>query len=157
MEQDLNHRQRRARGDTTATNARCTRRANATGRSTNCHQSDEERQGARSRWSSSGDFQVRGSRSSEVLLPICLKPSGQQRQFRGTLKTLRSHTYSSAKVTGQITIIVGSRYLAISWENSGVLAESLQPESQCGYRTKRGTVDMTFAVKKLQEKCWEQH
>ena len=92
-----------------------------------------------------------------MLLPICLKPSGQQRQFRGTLKTLRSHTYSSAKVTGQITIIVGSRYLAISWENSGVLAESLQPESQCGYRTKRGTVDMTFAVKKLQEKCWEQH
>ena len=32
-----------------------------------------------------------------------------------------------------------------------VLAESLQPESQCGYRTERGTADMIFAVQQLQE------
>ena len=38
-----------------------------------------------------------------------------------------------------------------------VLAESLQPESQCGYRTERGTVDMIFAVPQLREKCREQH
>ena len=37
------------------------------------------------------------------------------------------------------------------------LAESLQPESQCGYRTERDTVDMIFAVRQLQEKCREQH
>ena len=31
------------------------------------------------------------------------------------------------------------------------------PESQCGFRSKRGTVDMVFAARQLQEKCQEQH
>ena len=31
------------------------------------------------------------------------------------------------------------------------------PESQCGFRSGRGTVDMIFSVKQLQEKCIEQH
>lgn len=31
------------------------------------------------------------------------------------------------------------------------------PESQCGFRAARGTMDMAFAVRQIQEKCREQH
>ena len=31
------------------------------------------------------------------------------------------------------------------------------PESQCGFRSGRGTADMTFAYRQLQEKCLEQN
>ena len=31
------------------------------------------------------------------------------------------------------------------------------PESQCGFRSGRGTVDMIFSVRQLQEKCIEHH
>ena len=37
------------------------------------------------------------------------------------------------------------------------LETGLLPESQCGFRTGRGTVDMIFAARQLQEKCKEQH
>ncbi|BHF68721.1 hypothetical protein SprV_0301176000 [Sparganum proliferum] len=35
------------------------------------------------------------------------------------------------------------------------LEQSLLPESQCGFRRHRGTTDMIFAVRQLQEKCQE--
>ena len=34
--------------------------------------------------------------------------------------------------------------------------QGLLPESQCGFRAKRGTADMIFAARQLQEKCQEQ-
>ena len=37
------------------------------------------------------------------------------------------------------------------------LESGLLPESQCGFRAGRGTVDMIFAARQLQEKCREQH
>lgn len=37
------------------------------------------------------------------------------------------------------------------------LEDGLLPESQCGFRKRRGTVDMIFAARQLQEKCQEQH
>lgn len=37
------------------------------------------------------------------------------------------------------------------------LETGLLPESQCGFRAGRGTVDMIFAVRQLQEKCQEQN
>ena len=42
-------------------------------------------------------------------------------------------------------------------DDHSVLAESLQPENQCCYRTKRGTVDIIFAVRKLQKKFRKQN
>ncbi|XP_034071876.1 LOW QUALITY PROTEIN: uncharacterized protein LOC117545945 [Gymnodraco acuticeps] len=35
--------------------------------------------------------------------------------------------------------------------------ESILPESQCGFRKSRSTVDMIFTARQLQEKCREQH
>ena len=37
------------------------------------------------------------------------------------------------------------------------LEQGLLPESQCGFRKGRGTVDMIFAARQLQEKCQEQN
>lgn len=37
------------------------------------------------------------------------------------------------------------------------LEDGLLPESQCGFRKERGTTDMIFAVRQLQEKCQEQN
>ena len=37
------------------------------------------------------------------------------------------------------------------------LAERVYPESQCGFRPGRSTVDMIFSVRQLQEKCREQN
>ena len=37
------------------------------------------------------------------------------------------------------------------------LVDSVVSESQCGFRKNRGTIDMIFAVRKLQENCVEQH
>lgn len=37
------------------------------------------------------------------------------------------------------------------------LAETILPESLCGFRPCRGTVDAIFVVKQLQEKSLEQH
>ena len=36
------------------------------------------------------------------------------------------------------------------------LAERVYPESQCGFRAERSTVDMVFSLRQLQEKCREQ-
>ena len=36
------------------------------------------------------------------------------------------------------------------------LAKCVYPESQCGFRTERSTVDMIFSLRQLQEKCREQ-
>ena len=35
------------------------------------------------------------------------------------------------------------------------MAEEVNPESQCGYRENRSTVDMLFAARQVQEKCRE--
>ena len=36
------------------------------------------------------------------------------------------------------------------------IADNVLPESQCGFRSGRGTVDMIFTIRQLQEKCQEQ-
>lgn len=37
------------------------------------------------------------------------------------------------------------------------LGDDMLPESQCGFRKQRGTTDMVFTARQLQEKCQEQH
>ena len=38
-----------------------------------------------------------------------------------------------------------------------VLSNNIIPESQCGFRAGRGTTDMIFTIRQVQEKCREQH
>jgi hypothetical protein len=37
------------------------------------------------------------------------------------------------------------------------IEQGLLPESQCGFRKERGTTDMIFAARQLQDKCQEQN
>ena len=55
-------------------------------------------------------------------------------------------------VTGKILATVLLNRLNEHLEQSGLL-----PESQCGFRKDRGTTDMIFTARQLQEKCQEQN
>ena len=38
-----------------------------------------------------------------------------------------------------------------------MITQENMPESQCGFRSNRGTVDMIFVLRQIQEKCREQN
>ena len=52
--------------------------------------------------------------------------------------------------------IVGKVFARVILKRLQVLAERVLPESQCGFRSKRSTIDMISAIRLLQEKCREQ-
>ena len=52
--------------------------------------------------------------------------------------------------------IVGKLYARVVLMRLQKLAERVYPESQCGFRAERLTVDMIFSLHQLQEKCREQ-
>ena len=52
--------------------------------------------------------------------------------------------------------IVGKVFARVVLGRLQLLAERIYPESQCGFRTGRSTIDMIFSVRQLQEKCREQ-
>jgi len=53
--------------------------------------------------------------------------------------------------------IVGKVYARVLLIRLQKLAERIYPESQCGFRAGRSTIDMVFSLRQLQEKCREQH
>lgn len=52
--------------------------------------------------------------------------------------------------------IVGKVYARVLLIRLQKLAERVYPESQCGFRAGRSTIDMVFSLRQLQEKCREQ-
>ena len=52
--------------------------------------------------------------------------------------------------------VVGKVFARVVLKRLQVLAEQVYPESQCGFRANRSTVDMIFSLRQLQEKCREQ-
>ena len=52
--------------------------------------------------------------------------------------------------------IVGKLYGRVVLSRLQKLAERVYPDSQCGFRAGRSTVDMIFSLRQLQEKCREQ-
>ena len=53
--------------------------------------------------------------------------------------------------------IAGKIFARIFLNRLSKHAESFLPEAQCGFRAGRGTVDMIFSLKQIQEKCIEQN
>ena len=53
--------------------------------------------------------------------------------------------------------IVGKIYARVLLVRLQKLAERVYPESQCGFRAGRSTIDMIFSLRQLQEKCREQN
>ena len=52
--------------------------------------------------------------------------------------------------------VVGKVFARVALTRLQILAERTLPESQCGFRTGRSTIDTIFSVRQLQEKCREQ-
>lgn len=52
--------------------------------------------------------------------------------------------------------VTGKIFARVMLERLQRLAERLYPESQCGFRKNRSTVDMMFSLRLIQEKCREQ-
>ncbi|XP_047490913.1 uncharacterized protein LOC125040403 [Penaeus chinensis] len=52
--------------------------------------------------------------------------------------------------------IVGKVFARVTLTRLQTLASRVYPESQCGFRAGRSTVDMVFSLRQLQEKCQEQ-
>ena len=52
--------------------------------------------------------------------------------------------------------IVGKIFARVILTRLQKLADRVYPESQCGFRSNRSTIDMIFSVRQLQEKCREQ-
>ena len=52
--------------------------------------------------------------------------------------------------------IVGKVFARVALGRLQSLASRVYPESQCGFRASRSTVDMIFSLRQLQEKCHEQ-
>ena len=52
--------------------------------------------------------------------------------------------------------IVEKLFARIALKRLQVLAERVYPESQCGFRANRSTIDTVFSLRQLQEKCREQ-
>ena len=52
--------------------------------------------------------------------------------------------------------IVGKVFDRVILTRLQKLAERIYPESQCGFRAKRSTIEMVFSLRQLQEKCREQ-
>ena len=53
--------------------------------------------------------------------------------------------------------IVGKVFARVTLNRLQNLALRVYPESQCGFRVRRSTVDTIFSLRQLQEKCREQH
>ena len=93
-----------------------------------------------------------------------LKDSGVQRQSRRNSRISLLSTSTRVKVPGSATTTtvaflfsqLQERYLLLN-RLLVHLEQGLLPESQCGFRKGRGTTDIIFAARQLQEKCQEQH
>ncbi|XP_063584666.1 uncharacterized protein LOC134762226 [Penaeus indicus] len=53
--------------------------------------------------------------------------------------------------------VTGKVFARVLLARFQALANRVYPESQCGFRSNRSTVDMIFSLRQIQEKCREQH
>ncbi|VDL94808.1 unnamed protein product [Schistocephalus solidus] len=80
---------------------------------------------------------------------------GAKDKFPGISKTSGRGTGKSVNHKGISLLNIAGRIFARNLLNrlNGHLEQGLLPESQCGFGRHRGTTDMIFAARQLQEKC----
>ena len=83
-------------------------------------------------------------------LMLARKKCSQSRRPRGKRCWLTSRTLPQAHVSSKFALVTLTRLQS--------LASQVYPESKCGFRAERATVDMIFSLelRQLQEKCREQ-
>ena len=64
--------------------------------------------------------------------------------------------YCNNSIGISLLSIDGTVYARVIMIRLQKLAEPIYPESQCGFRNKRSTIDMVFSIRQLQYKCREQ-
>ena len=91
----------------------------------------------------------------EEVIPQQLKDASIIRLYK------KGNRQLSDNYRGISLLVIAGKILARVLLNRLILIVQLEhgllPESQCGFRGGRGTVDMIFAARQLQEKCQEQH
>ena len=100
-----------------------------------------------------------------LTLPGCSKCSGSMASSHRTSGMPTSSTCTKTRVIAHpATTTAGSASIAGKIQARIMLnritkhiLDDVVSESQCGFRKQRGTVDMVFAIRQLQEKCVEQH
>ena len=96
-----------------------------------------------------------------VLLLLCWKEGTVPQDMRDanivTLYKNRGDRSDCNNYRGiSLLSVVGKVFARVALTKLQILAERTLPESQCGFRTGRSTIDMIFSVRQLQEKCREQ-
>ena len=78
---------------------------------------------------------------------------------KGTLpQDLRNAVIVSLyKIKGEKSDCLNYRGITLLSVAGNILAQENTPESQCGFKSNRGTVDMIFVLGQIQEKCTEQN
>ena len=124
-------------------------------------------QGSRIRCNSCWDIQSRRNSSckeDDSYFTLC----GEKKPPLKNSSMCQLSTYSNRKgILSCVIIIVASLFcqllgrslarLLLNRLNEHLEQSGLLPESQCEFRKDRGTIDMVFTVRQLQEKCQEQN
>ena len=96
-----------------------------------------------------------------ILLLICWKEGTVHQEMRyANIVTLYKNKGDRSDCNDyrgiSLLSVVGKVFARVTLTKLQILPERTLPESQCGFRTGRSTIDMIFSVRQLQEKCREQ-
>ena len=91
------------------------------------------------------------------LLPLLAGGSSPTGHARLTLYKNKGNRGDCNNYRGiSLLSIAGKLFACVALKRLQVIAERVYPESQCGFRANRSTIDMVFSNRQLQEKCREQ-
>ena len=77
-----------------------------------------------------------------------LNPHTSEKEILKSVRTTEASPSISVKILAKILL----NHLNVHLDQKGLI-----PENQCGFRKDRGTIDMIFTARQLQEKCQEQN
>ncbi|XP_029656910.1 uncharacterized protein LOC115230945 [Octopus sinensis] len=109
-------------------------------------------------------FMHRGPQLTNHLMLLIIRIWKSKNPPPRTTSAMQLSSPSSSRETERIATTIGTSLLSIGSKiftrilpnRFLILAENVLPESQCGIRTSRGTIDMIVCARQLQEKCPKQ-